>query len=358
MEQPTLRFNGQRRDPNSGAYHLGNGYRAYQPSLRRFSCPDSFSPFGAGGINSYCYCAGDPVNRVDPSGHFSWQAGLGIGLSVLGILGALWSGGASLAVTGSLSAALDSAGAMPLLTGAANLLADISGLGSTLVHNPHLSLALGWLSFAAGVLSLGAGIPPILSEATAALRQRLGTIRRIGLSGGAEVAGREMAAALGERRVLSYEERIAAITNSKKLTHYVHEDNPHRITTERVKGRIKTVLEAEYHPNYWIIWGMRRKPQDPFFISDLISWQYERIARERDFYQVIPDWIEQHMVSNQQTISLTEDKSGDELREIFLTQTPNGKVVQRLAELYQFSVNYVESGGSYGNYYAWIDKGH
>ncbi|WP_420911307.1 hypothetical protein, partial [Winslowiella iniecta] len=250
------------------------------------------------------------------------------------------------------------AGVIPLLTGAASLLADTSGLGSTLVHNSHLSSALGWIAFAAGVISLGAGITPLLSEATDALRQRLGTIRRIGLSGGAKAAGREMAAAMGERQIPSYEERIAAVTGSDKLTHYVHEDNPYRITTQRVKGRIKTVLEAEYHPNHWIIWGMRRKPQDPFFISDLISWQYERIAREQDFYRVIPDWIEQNMVSNQQTISLTEDKSGDELRDIFLTQTPNGKVVQRLADLYKFSVNYVESGGRYGNYYSWIDKGH
>ncbi len=27
-------------------YHLGNGYRAYNPALQRFTCPDSLSPFG------------------------------------------------------------------------------------------------------------------------------------------------------------------------------------------------------------------------------------------------------------------------------------------------------------------------
>jgi len=35
----------------------------------RFHSPDSFSPFAAGGINAYMYCGGDPVNRIDPSGH-------------------------------------------------------------------------------------------------------------------------------------------------------------------------------------------------------------------------------------------------------------------------------------------------
>ena len=37
----------------------------------RFNTPDShrFSPFGKGGPNAYVYCAGDPVNHVDPTGH-------------------------------------------------------------------------------------------------------------------------------------------------------------------------------------------------------------------------------------------------------------------------------------------------
>ena len=68
-----LGFNGERADPVTGHYLLGNGYRAFNPVLMRFNSPDSFSPFGRGGINSYGYAGGDPVNRVDPSGHF-WRA--------------------------------------------------------------------------------------------------------------------------------------------------------------------------------------------------------------------------------------------------------------------------------------------
>jgi hypothetical protein len=37
----------------------------------RFNSPDSLSPFGNGGLNSYAYCAGDPTNKSDPTGHFS-----------------------------------------------------------------------------------------------------------------------------------------------------------------------------------------------------------------------------------------------------------------------------------------------
>ncbi|KPY85904.1 Uncharacterized protein ALO44_03088 [Pseudomonas syringae pv. tagetis] len=62
-------FTGQRVDPVTGHYLLGNGYRAFNPVLMRFNSPDSLSPFGEGGVNAYAYCGGDPVNRVDPSGH-------------------------------------------------------------------------------------------------------------------------------------------------------------------------------------------------------------------------------------------------------------------------------------------------
>ncbi|MNV26771.1 hypothetical protein D3C71_1178970 [compost metagenome] len=63
-----LGFNGERPDPVTGHYLLGIGYRAFNPVLMRFNSPDSLSPFGKGGINSYMYCLGDPVNQGDPDG--------------------------------------------------------------------------------------------------------------------------------------------------------------------------------------------------------------------------------------------------------------------------------------------------
>lgn len=65
----TLGFNGALREQHLGWYLLGNGYRAYNPTLMRFHSPDSWSPFGGGGLNAYTYCAGDPVNFSDPTGH-------------------------------------------------------------------------------------------------------------------------------------------------------------------------------------------------------------------------------------------------------------------------------------------------
>lgn len=69
-------FTGQLKTRSLAAYLLGNGYRCYNPVLMRFHSPDSLSPFASGGINAYAYCAGDPVNNIDPSGHmFSVNTG-------------------------------------------------------------------------------------------------------------------------------------------------------------------------------------------------------------------------------------------------------------------------------------------
>jgi RHS repeat-associated protein len=66
-----LGFNGERPDPVTGHYLLGNGYRAFNPVLMKFNSPDSLSPFGKGGLNTYMYCLGDPLNQTDPTGHNS-----------------------------------------------------------------------------------------------------------------------------------------------------------------------------------------------------------------------------------------------------------------------------------------------
>ncbi|QXH46560.1 RHS repeat-associated core domain-containing protein [Pseudomonas xanthosomatis] len=65
----TLLFNGEWREPLTGCYPLGNGYRLFSPKLMRFHSPDDRSPFGSGGLNTYAYCEGDPVNYTDPQGH-------------------------------------------------------------------------------------------------------------------------------------------------------------------------------------------------------------------------------------------------------------------------------------------------
>lgn len=72
-----LGFTGQLKERSTGWYHLGNGHRVYNPALMRFHSPDRLSPFDKGGINSYTYSKGDPVNFKDPTGEYpQWIARL------------------------------------------------------------------------------------------------------------------------------------------------------------------------------------------------------------------------------------------------------------------------------------------
>lgn len=154
-----LGFNGERIDPVSGTYHLGNGYRAYNPVLMRFDCPDSLSPFGAGGINPYAYCAGDPINRIDPSGHLNWQAIIEIIFGVIGIGLSIFSAGISIAAAGGIVAAITASSTPSLVAGTLSIISDITGIASSALENqnPKASDALGWISLATSLAGVGIG---------------------------------------------------------------------------------------------------------------------------------------------------------------------------------------------------------
>ncbi|AZG84526.1 RHS repeat-associated core domain-containing protein [Pseudomonas syringae pv. pisi str. PP1] len=139
-------FNGEQSDPLTGYYLLGNGYRAYNPVLMRFNSPDSLSPFGKGGVNAYAYCAGDPVNRVDPTGHESAWFWVSLGLSVLGALGGVRG---IVASKGAKTMAVSAAG---LLTGVAGVIPTIGSMLTKDAH-PETSSILNYVGFGLGVAS-------------------------------------------------------------------------------------------------------------------------------------------------------------------------------------------------------------
>ncbi|AZC64539.1 RHS repeat-associated core domain-containing protein [Pseudomonas chlororaphis] len=141
-------FNGERADPFSGVTHLGNGYRAYSPALRRFTCPDSESPFGIGGINSYVYCDNDPINLSDPSGHgpIAWLLEAVVTLGIrLGMKAAMAESlTAAAAVTANVEIGLD------ITTGVTSAVTGIAS-AATKQSNPEVSQKLQWASVGLGV---------------------------------------------------------------------------------------------------------------------------------------------------------------------------------------------------------------
>jgi len=59
---------GETQDSATGYTYLGDGFRAYDSNTGRFLNEDPNSPLGAGGINGFAYCGGDPINNSDPTG--------------------------------------------------------------------------------------------------------------------------------------------------------------------------------------------------------------------------------------------------------------------------------------------------
>ncbi|MBV1942170.1 RHS repeat-associated core domain-containing protein [Streptomyces sp. BV286] len=91
VSQP-YRFAGGHQDP-TGMYHLGARY--YDPNIGRFTQPD---PSGQE-KNPYLYAEGDPVNRIDPNGLFSFADTVGIvaGAAAVGVVGLACAGTAVVA---------------------------------------------------------------------------------------------------------------------------------------------------------------------------------------------------------------------------------------------------------------------
>jgi RHS repeat-associated protein len=118
-----LGFNGEWLDPVLKGYHLGQGYRIYQPKLMRFNAPDSLSPFNGGMHNAYVYCQNDPINFTDPSGHLNISKILfgtfGMIAGIVGIALAAPTGGSSLLLVAGIigSVASITSGALQLASG-------------------------------------------------------------------------------------------------------------------------------------------------------------------------------------------------------------------------------------------------
>jgi RHS repeat-associated protein len=70
----TIGFTGQRLDAITGLYYFGARY--YDPQAGQFISADTILPgggFDPWGLSRYAYVAGNPIGRVDPTGHNWWD---------------------------------------------------------------------------------------------------------------------------------------------------------------------------------------------------------------------------------------------------------------------------------------------
>ena len=129
-------YEGNYLDKVSGL--LNFGARWYDPLVGRFTTPDDIldinSLIRTDGLNRYVFENNDPINHVDPTGHWSWSAIIGVVVRVGLIVGAI----ALTVATGGAAAPLAAAGVGALLGG------GVAGLSFSLAHKDEENAGKFW----------------------------------------------------------------------------------------------------------------------------------------------------------------------------------------------------------------------
>jgi RHS repeat-associated protein len=153
------RYTGQEWDAETGLYNYR--HRLYDPHTRRFLSPDPAQQY----FSPYLYVGDDPLLLTDPTGEFSAAAfGASLGaffLGVLGVAGAVFTGGASLV------------GVLLGTAGTAGMGFGIAGMGYTL-RASHETGTFNWSQWAQagaggaiGALEVAAGVVvAVITDAT------------------------------------------------------------------------------------------------------------------------------------------------------------------------------------------------
>ncbi|UVL58695.1 RHS repeat-associated core domain-containing protein [Pseudomonas sp. B21-035] len=292
-----LGFKGEPLNP-LGLYHLGNGYRVYDPQLHRFQSPDDWSPFSAGGAACYTYCGADPVNYHDPSGHarvlssetqmvgtpFIATPEFRIVMAVVGVAVSPFTGGASVAWT---------AAAVGLATVSAGF-----EIASALLEesDPDVSEALGYVGLGVGLASAAAGI------AGAKLAAR---------AGAKNYSAGSRAAHFGDLYKGQSSTMITCTPRDKRhlIWYETYLDDPRRgvrhiwganieINKSEVRAHLKTIARRGSNSDVHIYSGAHGEPNGDNWYDAIVGGKPSAIRRpelqDTDFYLEDLDYIKRY----------------------------------------------------------------
>jgi len=140
----------------------------------------------------------------------------------------------------------------------------------------------------------------------------------------------------------STEERMAFRSNQPhptldecQIKEFSKKEWRHSINNE---GRVESDKERvtysyfvnQYEPGKWVFKANYRNPSDPYYASDVTILQQTAAAQQNGFTGTLPSLIIRENIQNATTLEKTEAKSGEELLDVFLGKTHNGKSTQRI----------------------------
>jgi RHS repeat-associated protein len=168
------RYTGQIIDDETGLYYYGARY--YDPQLGRFIQPDTTVQSAATPqtLNRYAYCGNNPLNNVDPTGHFFFEIIIGIiiGAAIGAGTAAATGGNIGLgALTGAIGGLLGGLGAVAgglaggVAGGAIGGIVNAEITGGNIGYGALLGAIGGAITFGIGKINTSFGLDPDSSEA-------------------------------------------------------------------------------------------------------------------------------------------------------------------------------------------------